>query len=69
MFKYQGESLVNLHSKKVISVKDFKDEEAQPVWVMNNQNHSGQRWRIVYTNELKGADAYRKKGQMSKLIG
>jgi hypothetical protein len=69
MFKYRGEQLVNLRTNKVISVKDFKDEEAQPVWIMDNRNHAGQRWRIVYTNELTGSDAYRKKGQMSKDTG
>jgi hypothetical protein len=46
----------------------LKDEEAQPVWVMNNQNHPGQKWKIVYTNEM-GSEAYRKKGQMSKNTG
>jgi hypothetical protein len=36
---------------------------------MNNQNHPGQRWRIVYADKLTGSDAYRKKGQMSKDTG
>jgi hypothetical protein len=36
---------------------------------MDNRNHPGQRWRIVYTNELTGSDAYRNKGQMSKDTG
>jgi hypothetical protein len=52
----------------VISVKDLKDEEAQPVWVLKNQNHPGQRWKIVYTNAM-GSEAYRNKGQMSKDTG
>jgi len=60
---------VNLRTNKVISVKDFKDEEAQPVWIMDNRNHAGQRWRVVYSDEMTGSDAFRKKGQMSKDTG
>jgi hypothetical protein len=63
MFKYKGSYIVNLHSKKVISVKDRKDIEAQPIHVENRRGDASQRWRIVYTNEMKGNDAYRKKGQ------
>jgi hypothetical protein len=68
MFKYQGESIVNLRTKKVISVKDFKDEEAQPVWVLDNRNHPGQRWRIVYTDAM-GDQAYDKKGTLDNDFG
>jgi hypothetical protein len=63
MFKYRGEFLVNLHTKKVISVKDRKDIEAQPIHVETRRGDASQRWRIVYTNEMTGNDAYRKKGQ------
>jgi hypothetical protein len=53
---------VNLgKERKVITVKDNKDAEAQPVHVASRNGNASQRWRIVY--ELKGSDAIRKKGQ------
>ena len=71
MFKYRGEQLVNLRTNKFISVKDFKDEEAQPVWVWQKYNgrHPSQIWRIAYAHQLSGSDAYTKKGKMSKDAG
>jgi hypothetical protein len=55
---------VNLgKDRKVVTVKDNKDAEAQPVHVAKRSGHASQRWRIVYTTELTGSDAYRKKGQ------
>jgi hypothetical protein len=49
----------------VITVKDRKDAEGQPVIVENRRNDASQRWRVVYTNAM-GSEAIRKKGQMSK---
>jgi hypothetical protein len=42
MFKYKGGYFVNNKNNKVFSVKDKKDEEAQPVNVENRRgNHRG----------------------------
>jgi hypothetical protein len=64
MFKYKGGYFTNINNQKVLSVKDRKDAEAQPVWASNRigGNHASQRWRVVYTNKMKGHDAYTKKG-------
>jgi hypothetical protein len=35
MFKYNNGYFTNAQNQKVITVKDRKDEEAQPVWVQN----------------------------------
>jgi hypothetical protein len=71
MWKYKGENLVNQGpGNKLISVKDNKDAEAQPVHVVSgNGSSASQRWRIVYADKMTGSDAYRKKGQMSKESG
>jgi hypothetical protein len=61
MFKYQGETFVNIRNKKLVSVKDFKDEEAQPIWAIDNKGNAGQRWRVVYVDKM-GDQAYDKKG-------
>jgi hypothetical protein len=68
MFKYKHGYFTNIKNQKVISVKDRKDVEAQPVWAINrlNGNQQSQRWRIAYTNKLTGIDTYTKKGSMSK---
>jgi hypothetical protein len=65
MFKYKHGYFTNIENQKVVSVKDRKDEEAQPVWAINRLGgrHPSQRWRVVYADKLTGADAYRKKGQ------
>jgi hypothetical protein len=34
MFKYSGGYFTNIQNRKVITVKDRKDEEAQPVWAV-----------------------------------
>jgi hypothetical protein len=68
MFKYNNGYFTNIKNKKVISVKDRADKEGQPVWAINRMGgrQPSQRWRIVYADKLVGADAYTKKGKMSK---
>jgi hypothetical protein len=68
MFKYKHGYFINIKNQKVISVKDRKDQEAQPVWASNRMGgkQPSQRWRIAYTNKLTGIDTYTKKGSMSK---
>jgi len=38
MFKYSNGYFTNIKNKKVISVKDRADKEAQPVWASNRLN-------------------------------
>jgi len=61
---------VNVYNKKVISVSEKKDVEAQRVHALNRLggNDASQRWRVIYTDNM-GGEAYRKKGQMSKDSG
>jgi hypothetical protein len=68
MFKYQSETFVNIRNKKLVSVKDFKDEEAQPIWAIDNKGNAGQRWRVVYVDNM-GDQAYDKKGQRDNEFG
>jgi hypothetical protein len=72
MFKYKSGYFTNIRSKKVISVKDRKDDEAQPVWVSNRiggrHGHPSQKWKIVYTDQM-GDEAYDKKGEMNAEFG
>jgi len=68
MFKYKGENFVNIRNGKYIGVKDNNDEEAQPVWAMNNNGNASQRWRIVYTDNM-GDQAYDKKGTLDRDFG
>jgi hypothetical protein len=70
MFKFNGGYIRNIQNGKVVTVKDQKDIEAQPVWVWNKYRgrNSSQIWKIVYTHQM-GDEAYRKKGQMSKHFG
>jgi hypothetical protein len=72
MFKFQSGYFVNIRNKKVISVKDKKDDEAQPVHVENRfggrHGHSSQRWNVVYTDAM-GDQAYDKKGELNAEFG
>jgi hypothetical protein len=70
MFKYTGQNIVNIQNGKFVTVKDQKDEEAQPIWVWNNygRNNASQRWRIVYTDKM-GKEAYDKKGTLDRDFG
>jgi hypothetical protein len=70
MFKYQHRYFTNIKNGKVISIKDRKDVEAQPIWASARigGNHPSQRWKVVYTHQM-GNEAYRKKGQQSKGFG
>jgi hypothetical protein len=62
--------LINTN-EKVISVKGNKDEEANPVVVINRLGgrNPSQLWRIVYTDKLTGKDAYTKKGKLDTDFG
>jgi hypothetical protein len=67
MFKYKKGYFTNIKNGKVITIKDRKDKEGQPVIVAHkytNRNPS-QIWRIIYTNKM-GSETYTKKGKMSK---
>jgi hypothetical protein len=68
MFKYKGGYIENIQNKKVISVKDRKDVEAQPIWASNRLGgrNVSQLWKIVYPHKGMGSEEIRKKGQMSK---
>jgi len=67
MWRYRGGYFTNVKNGKVITIKDRKDKEAQPVIVYNKYagRHPSQIWRVVYTNDM-GAEAITKKGKMSK---
>jgi hypothetical protein len=69
MFKYKNGYFRNIQNNKVITVKDKKDEEAQPVWVWNRYNgrDASQIWRIAYLHKLDARDTYTKKGDVSKM--
>jgi hypothetical protein len=66
MFKYKRGYIFNIQNNKVFTVKDKKDVEAQPVWVVNRYGgrNSAQIWRVVYTHQM-GDDDYQKKGRDS----
>jgi hypothetical protein len=68
MFKYKHFYFTNIQNGKVISVKDRKDEEAQPIWASTRigGNHPSQRWRISYLHLKDARETYTKKGKMSK---
>jgi hypothetical protein len=70
MFKYKGGYFTNIKNSKVVSIKDRKDVEAQPVWASTRLggNHPSQRWKIVYTNAM-GSEAYKAKGQTDGEFG
>jgi hypothetical protein len=58
---------LNIVNNKVISVKDRKDLEAQPVWASSRLggNNASQRWRVVYTDKM-GEEEYTGKGKLDK---
>jgi len=75
MFKFDKGYITNIgydFNKKAVTlrkvtVKDAQDKEAQQVVVVGQYRgrNPAQIWKIVYTDKM-GAEAYRKKGQMSK---
>jgi hypothetical protein len=66
MFKYKSGYFTNIKNGKVVGVKDNKDEEGQPVWAVNRNGHSSQRWRISYLHKKDARETYTKKGSMSR---
>jgi hypothetical protein len=68
MFKYKHGYFTNTKNQKVVSIKDRKDAEGQPVWASNRLggNHSTQRWRISYLHKKDAREVYTKKGSMSR---
>jgi hypothetical protein len=67
MFKLKEHKFItNIKDGKVISIKDRQDKETQPVVMDSRRNQYSHMWRILYTNKMTGADAYTKKGKMSK---
>jgi hypothetical protein len=70
MFKYKSGYFTNIKNGKVVSVKDRKDEEGQPVWasarIGGRHGHASQRWRISYLHKKDARETYTKKGSMSR---
>jgi len=51
VFKYEGEQFINFQNKKVLEVKDNKDEEGHAVGVKNNSGGRHQKWTVVYLDK------------------
>jgi hypothetical protein len=68
MFKFKHGYFTNIKNGKVVSVKDRKDVEGQPVHAENRigGNHPSQRWRISYLHIKDKREEYTKKGSMSR---
>jgi len=54
-FKYDGTFITNVRDNRVFDVYGGKDLEAQPVIPYRKHGGKNQRWRILYTDQVKKA--------------
>jgi hypothetical protein len=65
MFKFRGDRIVNEHGKAV-DVSGGRDDENRNIEVTNQHNGVGQRWAVVYADEIKPVPT---KGQINEQFG
>jgi hypothetical protein len=70
MWRYKNGYFTNYKDKRVFTVQDNKDQEAQPVEAKDRLGgrNASQLWTVSYLHKTKGSE-FRKKGQMSKDAG
>ena len=52
MFKFVGDRIVNEHGK-AIDVSGGRDDENRNIEATNQHDGIGQRWSVVYADEIK----------------